>query len=403
MRLVITGTIYAIWLLGIEVVFYVFHGHNQTALETAVILGVIPFLVQGGLLSFNTVGLVSPARSSMAFVLIVLVSYIFNGASGTPLVFVGELVFMCAAAILVAGCADRRLLRTIAGAFSIASAPFLLYIDFTGEYRWGRLVANDLEPNLYGLMGLGTAVTALVIRPRLLAMMCYAAGFLTIYEASSRSNIVGLTIATAAVALCHIANLKDRKLMAAFGGVAVGTTLLVLLAPYVSGVLPAFLDNLMKIDDPYRGLGQGFTGRDELWQAAADLWRQSPIFGVGFRQHEQFMPFNRSAHNAYLAMLADTGIFGFVWYVTLIVSSILAAFRIADTRSRDLVLAGILSYAVIGFFERRAINGGNPVGILFLMFCFYAYAQRDLYKALRREESPSAAAVQASRIAPRFG
>jgi hypothetical protein len=96
-------------------------------------------------------------------------------------------------------------------------------------------------------------------------------------------------------------------------------------------------------------------------------------------------------------MLADTGIFGLNWYVVLIVGAGRAAFYIADPHTRHLALAAVISYAVIGFFERRAINGGNPMSSLFLMLCFHALVQRDISKATshaagRRIEGPAMAA-----------
>ena len=92
-----------------------------------------------------------------------------------------------------------------------------------------------------------------------------------------------------------------------------------------------------------------------------------PWFGVGFRMHESFMPVNYSAHNAYIAMLADTGIFGFLWYIALLIMAWIGMFRVTDSRTRYLVIALVSSYTFIGLFERRAINGANPMSIMFLM------------------------------------
>lgn len=95
----------------------------------------------------------------LALILVMLLSYFANGlnpqtapsgdgalipAAWTPLVYTVNAVFILAIGTLVAGCPDRRLLRSIAGLFCILSAPFLLYVDFTGERVWGRLTANEL-------------------------------------------------------------------------------------------------------------------------------------------------------------------------------------------------------------------------------------------------------------------
>src|SRR6185312_13334413 len=125
-------------------------------------------------------------------------------------------------------------------------------------------------------------------------------------------------------------------------------------------------------------------GRDILWRDAFNLWLKSPFFGVGFRLHERFLPFHSSTHNAYLAMLADMGIFGLLWYLALLVGAGLAAFSISDAKTRDLAIAMIVGYAVVGLFERRAVNAGNPVSILFMVTCFFSLTQRDLMRVRRR-------------------
>jgi O-antigen ligase len=106
------------------------------------------------------------------------------------------------------------------------------------------------------------------------------------------------------------------------------------------------------------------------------------LFGVGFREHERVLNWV-PAHNAYLAMLADTGLVGFVLYIVLLVSSLLASWGMKDPRSRRFVLTTIVGYIVIGFFDRRAINAGNPYGLLILMCCSVALVDQSLRRAVR--------------------
>jgi O-antigen ligase len=382
MRLYIVSAVYGIWLAGIEVMFYIAHAGDEgmSRLELVVVLGAVPAVLQAFLLGFDPAGLASSARTALVFLLIAVLSYLVNGTGSPAPTFVGELVYLFMLGMLVAGCRDRRLLRTTAAMFSLVSGLFLTYVDMTGEYHFGRL-ESGLQPNLWGLMGLATAVTALAYRSVPMASLCIGMGLFTMYAASSRSSMVGFVVTATVIALLHVRELKSRRFMVVFGGTAVALALAVVLAPYLRNIVPAVLEDVLKLDDPYRGLGQGFTGRDQIWQATVDLWLNSPVFGLGFRQHEQYLLFGISAHNAYLAMLADTGIFGLIWYVVFLVGSGRAAFQIPDRRTRDLAVAVIISYAVIGFFERRAINGGNPMSILFLMLCFHAMAQRDIRKA----------------------
>jgi O-antigen ligase len=317
------------------------------------------------------------------FFLIVLLSYLFNGADWSAITYVVELLYLTAVTILVAGCPDRRLLPTIAVFYSVPTALWLLYVDFHGTYVWGRLVDGNLESNAWGLFGLTVGVAAFAHRSRITGGFCLAVACLTIYDASSRSSIVGLTVATVLVGITYMSELRNRRLIGGFAVLALILAFAVVVVPSARDSLYHFVDNIMKLDDPNRGLGSGSSGRDELWRAAMQLWWDHPWFGVGFRMHEAYMPMNFSAHNAYIAMLADTGIFGLVWYIALMIMAWIGMFRIKDARMRRLVMALVSSYAFVGLFERRAINGGNPMSIMFLMAAMLILREEGLARARR--------------------
>src|SRR6202043_1477491 len=101
-------------------------------------------------------------------------------------------VFVLGIATLVAACPDRRLLRSIGSIYCVLSTPYLVYVDLTGEMLWGRLVANDLPPNNWGLMGRAVCLAAFARRPGPLAVAGFAVGAATILQASSREHLVAL-------------------------------------------------------------------------------------------------------------------------------------------------------------------------------------------------------------------
>jgi O-antigen ligase len=389
MKTTVVAALYAFWLAAIEIVFFAVHGLNPGAQETVILSGLIPGVLQLVWLGFEPRGLMGATRLSMAFVFLALLSFVFNRGDWGSLTFMVELVYLFAITILFAGCPARDLLRRTAAIFSIVSGAFILFVDITGEYSWGRLQANGIEANFWGLMGLGVAIAGIAHRWRVLTALCIVVGYIVMADASSRSSMVGLAAAMGVLAIRYAATLRRERLVTVIGFGAVLLLAGLAASSMIGKALPALFSDIMKLDDPYRGVGQGFSGRNELWQAAIDLWFKSPLFGVGYRQHEAFLPAQYSAHNSYLAMLADTGIFGLLWYLLLIGLSLIAAWSVKDARTRSMILAGIVSYAVIGFFERRAINGGNPVSILFLMSCFYALAEQEVRQALRKRIAPS--------------
>ena len=92
----------------------------------------------------------------------------------------------------------------------------------------------------------------------------------------------------------------------------------------------------------------------------------------------------------------DTGFFGFLWYAALMVGAWFVMFRLKEPHFRNLAIAVIASYAFIGLFERRAINGANPMSYLFLIACFAAFRERAV-ETLRLTQERRWAAVGAWR------
>ena len=383
MKRYVVAAFYAVWLVAVEFIFYWVRGHDPSSLQHVVMLGVIPPAVQFALLGLNPYGLVAPARLFIVFLLIVLFSYLSNGSGGEAFDYVMELMFIFGVAMVIAGSPDPQLIRAIAVIAGVLNAVFLLYIDFFGEYVWGRLYAAGIDPNWWGLMAGWGAAGAFAYRSWLAGGFCFGVGLLTMYESQSRGTMVAILAALAVLGFLYVKQLRGSRLMVATAIVAGCLGTLVIMSSVIqSEVVNAVLNDVFKVDDPQRGAGQGLTGRTDFWGEALDLWQRSPLFGIGFRQHENYLSGASNAHNAYLAMMADTGTAGLVWYVAFVFLSLAAAFRIPDRGTRNLVIATIVTYMMIGMFERRAINGGNPFSVYYLVCCCYALAQKQWLGAI---------------------
>lgn len=384
-RALIVGWLYGTWLFGINFIFYTW-SESKNALEIALLAGVIPAAAQLMVFRLDTLGWGRLLLYSWAFLLVICAGYTYTIQTWEELVNVLNLAFVFAIAMLIAGCEDEALLVRLCPSYAVLSSVFLLFINLTGEYTWGRLTAGS-QSNFWGLVALSVGIAAFGIRNRLVAAACWLVALLTLYNASSRGSMVGLGFAGILffwywLAHSHRFHISWR-VAATVVGVSVGTYLII----YFSDFL---LQNVFAIGDPYRGLGSGFTGRYQAWSEAIDVWLSAPILGVGFRKHEELMLVTRlSAHNAYLAMLADTGIVGLTVYLIFIIHSIISAVNgISLHKLRYLSLGAIISYAALGFFERRALNAGNAFSILFIIACFIALkcGSRDLF--VRRVSSP---------------
>lgn len=392
-RLHVVAGAYALWLFGTFVVFYLAHAHDETALQISVICGLLPAACQLMMLGVEWRGLVAPVKIWLAFLLVILLSYVVNvadpltaptegdgviPAAWTPLVYTINAVFVMAIGTLVAGCPDRRLLRTIASHYCVLATPFLIYIDLTGERVWGRLTAG-LQPNMWGIAGLTVCLGAFARKLGPVAIISFATGVALILASSSRENLLSVAITLLLVTALYLKELTGPRWLIALTGVSgVLVAAALLLDPYILDAIAYVKSDILLLGNAQRGLGSGFSGRNEVWAAAIGVWLRSPLLGIGFRQHERFMPEGLEAHNSYLAMLADTGILGLVVYLALLIGSLAAAWGIRDQRTRRFVLAVIVGYMVSGLFDRRTIDPGNPYSLFFLMCCSVALADRSL-------------------------
>jgi O-antigen ligase len=394
MRLNLVAVAYALWLLATELLYYVTGsyyangGNDLTTLEVSVLLGLIPAAMQILFLGFSPHGLLAPVRMVLCFLLVVLVGYLGN-AYGTSLIWLASLAFVFAIGILVAGSPDERLIRSIGVFYSVPAALFLLYVAATGEHVWGRLEAQGIQPNWWGLMGAGLAMAAFAHRSRLLAALCIGIGFYIAYDASSRSNMLAIFLGLVAVGALELRALRGSRLLAAIAATLGALIVFMLFSSAITDALTKAVIQTMQIYDPGRGIGSGFTGREGIWEDVVGIWLRAPLFGVGFHQHKLFTIDQAEAHQVYLGMLVDTGIFGLIWYLWFLGASLYAASRIGDRSVRNVAVATIVAYMVIGFFDARGFSSGNPTSLYFEMCCFFALRHESLLRVPRSALSPA--------------
>ncbi len=106
-----------------------------------------------------------------------------------------------------------------------------------------------------------------------------------------------------------------------------------------------------------------FSKRIEFWKIGLELWKESPILGIGYSQVSEFLIpyFERGildnyshVHNVYLNALAETGIFGFLIVLCITIyfplKYIYKYRKTKETLSLILALTWIV-YTLGGFFE----------------------------------------------------
>ncbi len=245
------------------------------------------------------------------------------------------------------------------------------YIYFFGIRVQDRLSIGEAHPNFVGLVSFGILVTALAVRPRIVASLLIAFNLLIIIETQSRSALAAALLALLVYGALKVNQIGRRK--AAFVLAAISLLCAVLLLVYYDAT-QELISSLFFLNDKNRGLGTGFTGRVAAWREAMALFFENPVLGVGFRMHERYMTILPSAHNGYLSLLAEVGILGTVPLFTL--TGLLCSRLIRRALNGDAIamlgFSFVSGYLLIAAFERLFLNMGNPSSVLAWIFLLVA-------------------------------
>lgn len=248
---------------------------------------------------------------------------------------------------------------------SVLVCGFALYDHAPGVRLGGG--KGILNPAAFALITASVFLTAMIIRRVIVRIPILIAMGTVIYLTGARASAVAVLIGLAVT-------LVARRRIAQASGYTV-----LFLCIFVGGALAAYygdavlrgVSDFFAIQDRHRGLESGGSGRLETWKATWNLFLANPILGVGFRAHETVLKVNTSAHNGYLALLAEIGLIGFVSVLFATVSGMRNIWRRnqdhSQTFSYSVLLGLACGYFVLAMFERYFINTGNPTSLLFLL------------------------------------
>lgn len=245
------------------------------------------------------------------------------------------------------------------------------------EYKPGtRLGENHhiFEPAMIGLVAMSILVTSMAFRNKFLRYGLALVMLFVIYLTGSRAPMLS--------ALFGFYMVNYERTRSNGGGLkTLGFFLLVILIlsmALFSEQFGSLIQDFFGFNNKHRGIASGGSGRLLVWAETWELFLGHPVFGVGFRGHEPLLKIGSSAHNGYLALLVEIGIFGFFSILYLTVATIIKVRRqirkmrqLAYTHS--IVFGFIFAYMTIAMFERYFINCGNPASILFLFCIIYPW------------------------------
>ena len=119
------------------------------------------------------------------------------------------------------------------------------------------------------------------------------------------------------------------------------------------------------------------SGRTELWEKAWELFKEKPIFGIGWEQFMNNNTFNHEVHNTYLQWLCESGVVGFVLLMTPTMFMYAMTFkRTIRYRKKDRAVPYAvkqMNFVSLGMQTfLLAVNLVDPAYYHLNYFCFYA-------------------------------
>lgn len=266
---------------------------------------------------------------------------------------------------------------TLLRILSFLLVPLIVLAIVTSAVSFGLLSRSTpfgIHPNWWGELGFAFILTSLALRKRTTSVLFIVTAFVLLFLVQSR----GALLASVAGITCYgflnaQISLSLRRILPviSFAGAGLLFSLFVLNDAYQS--LKSFLNNrVLLLNDPYRGLDTGLTGRLEGWDYALEVFAGNPIFGNG-------MDTLGEVHNGFLQVAAEGGL---ALLLPLILWMVVAAIR-AWRRQDYLTLSILVGYTVYAMTYPRMLNM-NIAAILLFMSLF---PWKTVLARLRRTQS----------------
>jgi len=258
----------------------------------------------------------------------------------------------------------------------LAAALMLGFLSYFHEpgVRFG--LTAGISPNAIALISISIALCGMSFKGLVVRAVILAIVGAVIYATGSRTSAVATVAGISLFFLLDKRQSAGRRYAIISLLAGAGT----ILAFAHSQEMWAAINSFLLLDDPYRGIGTGLSGRTVAWGEAWRLFLQSPLVGVGFRAHEPLMRYATSSHNGYIALLAEVGIFGFLFALAILVIGgirLVSYYQKAEREATPgLLLSIFIAYLLLAGAERYFFNAGNPTSLLFMLTVMQALPPR---------------------------
>ena len=239
----------------------------------------------------------------------------------------------------------------LVGLLCACSALFDGFPYRNGQYFVTTMSANN-NPNTLGLtMSIGTFVAVFPERPpRLLGWVMRTAlllAFLLVtLNTGSRSSLICELVVIALFIYSRLKNIKGS-----FAERLIKNTALVLAVFVIIVIAITYFDKggitasaIQRLVDKFNA--KSFTGRTDLYDLAWKMYKENPVFGIGYNCFKTTSGYGYFTHSTYMELLACTGTIGFLLFLSPVLAGTwygLRAYKHDGGRSATILLLMLIS------------------------------------------------------------
>jgi O-antigen ligase len=356
----------ALWLQVFNYAFIYFEGLSTVQLQVVVFLSIVPFFIASR-------GPSESIRLEQGFIVFIfgLFCFIFIGflfnfeveifARAINLIY----IFIVIYSLVKSKYFDYALMMRI---FSIVGFLGYAYIYwFASSFD----IRNDfvVSPNYIGLVAVTISFSALYLKHGYMRFLIYLSSFYITNMVSSR-----------AAAVCVLIIVIHEFLFVSKINIFIGKTFarrilfLFVMCVVFGAVIFDYLSNVLLLNDEYRGVDSGMSGRSDRWDIAFEEIIANPLVGVGYGSSSDYLGF--TVDNAYLTAFLELGWIGGLYYCAFLIFTTIKSFKI-DNFIRKEYFIFLVVFLVYGVFEKRYLSVGNSFSIMFIFTICYVYSLKN--------------------------
>ncbi len=251
---------------------------------------------------------------------------------------------------------------------TLAYLPFYLRGAVAGA-NWGRLSVSAADhPNHFGLVCFSILGAVFAWRSWSVRLVVSGLMIAMITAAESRASLVSAIVTMTVFIALELKNRKAVLTAIVAGGIMCSAVLLSL------DQLTSAVSSALNLQDQYRGIDSGLSGRVDLWRAGIDIFLEHPLLGIGFRLQNEALPIKFQAagavHNGFLGVLVEVGLLGGIplfWFMAIGIQKLWRDSNRAYPGSQ-LGLSFVLGYLAMTLVDPYLLNLANPASVI--AWCF---------------------------------